>query len=73
LETITILEGLTGRRMLYRFAEWRPGDQRVFVCDLSKAQATFGWKPRVSPSAGVRKLYEWVVENQALFASSGAA
>lgn len=73
LETLARLEHLTGRKMSYRFDEWRPGDQRVFFCDLSKARATFGWEPRVSPSAGVRKLYEWVVENQALFASPQAA
>ncbi len=70
LELIAMLEELTEKRIPYSLAEWRPGDQRVFYCDISKAQATFGWKPRFSPVLGVRRLYGWVVDNQTLFAGS---
>jgi len=69
LQLITMLEEMGGQRIANRWDEWRPGDQRVFICDLSKAQATFNWEPRISPAAGVRRLYEWVVGNQALFAN----
>ena len=69
LESLAMLEELIGRRIPYSVAEWRPGDQRVFICDYSKARATFGWEPRVSPAVGIRQLYEWVVDNQSLFAS----
>jgi CDP-paratose 2-epimerase len=70
LELIAMLEELTDKRIPYAVDEWRPGDQRVFYCDISKAQATFGWEPRFSPVLGVRRLHEWVVDNQSLFAGS---
>lgn len=70
LESIAMLEELAEQQLPYRLGEWRPGDQRVFVCDISKASEAFGWQPRISPAEGVKRLYEWVVENQALFASS---
>ena len=41
-------------------ADWRPGDQRVFVSDVSKAARVLGWAPRITPAEGVRTLYDWV-------------
>lgn len=50
------------------FKEWRPGDQPVFVADVSKARQVFGWAPQVSVRAGVARLMEWVRQNRELFA-----
>jgi CDP-paratose 2-epimerase len=47
--------------------DWRPGDQRVFIADIRKAQAKLGWQPTISPAAGIRDLYEWVAANPELF------
>ncbi len=47
--------------------EWRPGDQPVFVCDLSKAKQLMNWEPQHSVKAGVSKLIDWVSQNKALF------
>jgi CDP-paratose 2-epimerase len=47
--------------------DWRPGDQRIFVADISKAERELGWRPRTSKERGVRSLYEWVASNRALF------
>lgn len=73
LELIAILEELVGHEIPHSFADWRPGDQRVFVCDVSKAEAVFGWRPQIKPEAGIRRLYEWVIANQSLFADSGTS
>ncbi|HEY3228583.1 MAG TPA: GDP-mannose 4,6-dehydratase [Roseiflexaceae bacterium] len=73
LETIAMLEELVGRRLPYNMAEWRPGDQRVFVCDYSKARAAFGWVPRVGPAVGIKQLYKWIVDNQSLFSNTNGA
>jgi CDP-paratose 2-epimerase len=67
LELIAFLEEQLGRKLDYSFADWRPGDQPVFVCDVSKAQREFGWKPRTPVNKGVKKLFDWVVENKTLF------
>jgi CDP-paratose 2-epimerase len=63
-----MLEELMGRRINVGWDDWRPGDQRIFVADIRKAQYQLGWRPRVSREKGVRRLYEWVVANKSLFA-----
>jgi len=55
-----------------KFAEARPGDQRVFYCDTRKAEADFGWRPRVEVGAGVASLVEWVVEHEELLLTASA-
>lgn len=43
-----------------RWEGWRPGDQRVYVSDISKAGRALGWKPRVTVGAGLEKLFAWL-------------
>jgi len=50
-----------------RQGDWRPGDQRICIMDTRKAQRELGWRPKVGVAEGVKKLYEWVVQNQGLF------
>ncbi len=68
LELVGLLEGLLEKKVAYSFGEWRPGDQRVFVCDVSKAAKELGWRPRVAVSEGVTRLVTWVQENKELLA-----
>ena len=56
-----------GRDLKPAYADWRPGDQRVFVADVRKAERVLGWRPRVSTDDGVNRLIAWVKENRALF------
>jgi CDP-paratose 2-epimerase len=48
-------------------ADWRPGDQRVFVSDVRRAARDLGWTPKTSASQGLERLYEWVAANKGLF------
>jgi CDP-paratose 2-epimerase len=66
-ELIIKLETLSGKKIERRYEDWRPGDQRIFVCDVSKAERELGWRPRTNPSAGVEALATWVGQNQELF------
>jgi len=68
LELISFIENFTGKKLEYKFSDWRPGDQPVFVCDIEKAKREFGWEPKVSVEEGVKKLFNWVKENKNLFA-----
>lgn len=45
------------------FADWRPGDQKVFVSNITKANSILGWSPKISTTAGIERLYAWVSEN----------
>jgi len=68
LELIEILNN-EGLELSYTFEDWRPGDQKVFISDNTKALKKLGWKPSVSPTQGIRKLISWVREHQALLRS----
>lgn len=63
LELLDLLEQFVGKRPKISFAGWRLGDQKVYISDISKAAKKLGWKPRVSPDEGVKKLVDWVSAN----------
>ncbi len=62
-----MLEELVGHKIPVSWDDWRPGDQRIFVADIGKAERELGWRPEVNREEGVRRLYEWVVANRDLF------
>jgi CDP-paratose 2-epimerase len=63
-----LLENLLGRPIEISYADWRPGDQRVYVSDIRKAARELGWQPRFSVQEGVQRLFAWVRDNLGLFA-----
>lgn len=67
LELVELLEDISGRRVKYSFADWRPGDQRVYISNLQAAKSVLGWEPRVSIHEGIKRLYDWVAGNLDLF------
>ena len=68
LELIAVLEEELGSRIPLKWSDWRPGDQPVFVCDVSKAEQRLGWTPEIGVRDGVGGLVQWVRDNQGLFA-----
>jgi CDP-paratose 2-epimerase len=62
-----MLENLHGRPIPVAHGDWRPGDQRVCVYDISKAARELDWQPRTAVTDGVEKLYRWVREHGNLF------
>ena len=66
-ELVGLLENHFGRSLDPAFAEWRPGDQPVFVADIRKASTKLQWKPKVSTHDGVARLLAWIGENRKLF------
>ncbi|MFH1915998.1 MAG: GDP-mannose 4,6-dehydratase [Nanoarchaeota archaeon] len=67
LELLKHLEKQLNKKIPYTYADWRPGDQKVFVCDIKKAKKDFGWEPKVGVEKGVSLLADWVKENKELF------
>lgn len=62
-----LLAQLKGSEAPVRYGPWRPGDQRVFVADVRKAERLLGWRPTIAPAEGIADLYQWVHRNRALF------
>jgi CDP-paratose 2-epimerase len=70
-DLLALLERQLGIKIIPNHGESRPGDQPVFICDISKAKKVLGWEPTISVENGVRDLIEWVKENRSLFVDSG--
>ena len=67
LELIHRLEAGQSRPVALAFGDWRPGDQKVYVSDIRKAQRELGWAPRIGIAQGLENLHSWVDENRELF------
>lgn len=61
------LERYIGSTIEVARGDWRPGDQRVFYADISKAEKELGWKPKINVEKGVQMLFDWVNGNKNLF------
>lgn len=60
IELIKILEKKFKKPAKYSFSDWRPGDQKIFYCDIQKVCKELEWKPTVGIDDGIDKLYGWV-------------
>ncbi len=58
-----IFESLIKKSITAKYAQERPGDQRIYISDIRKAYKDFGWKPQVKVKAGIRMLYDWIYAN----------
>lgn len=67
VELLEHIEGRLGAPIPAARDDWRPGDQRVYISDIRKAAADFGWSPKISKVEGLERLYDWVAANKVLF------
>lgn len=54
---------------LIQFVADRPGHDRRYALDSSKAMRELGWKPKISLDAGLRKTVDWYRSNSGWVAS----
>lgn len=66
LELLDLLEKKLGKKIPFQFADWRPGDQPVYVSDISKIKKELGWKPQTSVIQGTDKMNDWIVKEKEL-------
>jgi len=69
LELVDLLDKKLNIKLAPIWADWRPGDQKVFICDISKIKKYTGWEPRTSASKGVEHLIDWVKDNEQMLRS----
>ncbi len=66
LEVVGAVEQLVGVRARYSLESWRPGDQRYYVSDISKATEQLGWRPAIPFDAGLKDLVSWAASTTRL-------
>jgi CDP-paratose 2-epimerase len=57
------VERLLGRPVTVTYHDWRPGDQRVYISDIRKAEHELHWHPQVFVQEGVERLFHWIQDN----------
>ena len=65
--TLSLLELLSilGKENVlhYEYSDWRPGDQKIYVSDITKLKEILGWEPSININIGLTKLMNWVKIN----------
>lgn len=59
LELLSLLHEVTGKRCEIESKNWRTGDQKVYISNISKAKEKLGWKPKVDTSKGIKNFVAW--------------
>jgi CDP-paratose 2-epimerase len=59
LECIAALEHAVGHEIPVAFGDWRPGDQRVYISDVRRAQE-LDWRPTTPFASGLDGLLAWM-------------
>jgi CDP-paratose 2-epimerase len=67
LELLGYLERQSGKPVPYKQDGWRPGDQKVYVSNIRRAEEELKWTPKVNVQQGLNLLYDWVSSNKDLF------
>lgn len=61
-QVIERLMTIAGRRVPIRMADWRPGDQRIYVSDTRRAERLLGWNAATPWESGLERLVGWFEE-----------
>ena len=64
LELIELLEKILKIKIDLKFENWRPGDQPVYISDISKIRSKLQWEPKIKFQVGVESLINWTKENK---------
>ncbi|MEW6233204.1 MAG: SDR family NAD(P)-dependent oxidoreductase [Chloroflexota bacterium] len=62
-----VLARFIGREVPVTYHAWRPGDQKVYISDISKAARDLRWRPKVSCAQGLELLFDWIQTNKERF------
>lgn len=64
-----LLKNLKKPDSLIEFVKDRPGHDKRYAIDSSKAQNELGWKPEISFDAGLKSTIDWYISNKKWLAS----
>ncbi|MBI2558003.1 GDP-mannose 4,6-dehydratase [Candidatus Woesearchaeota archaeon] len=61
---ISLIEKNLGKKAKIKPMEEQPGDMLVTYADISKAKKLLGWEPKIRIEEGMKKMAEWLKENE---------
>lgn len=61
LELIDIIESKLNKKINYDFSESRPGDQKIYISDISFVKKLTGWSPKIDSKSGVEFMLDWIL------------
>jgi CDP-paratose 2-epimerase len=67
LELLDLLESKLNKKLNYDFQDWRPGDQKIYISDISKLNLWLDWKPEINTDSGIDIMLNWIQDNKNLF------
>jgi len=67
--TCAILEATGASESLIRHVDDRPGHDRRYALDISRAESELGWLPETAFSSGIRTTVEWYRKNDSWWRS----
>jgi CDP-paratose 2-epimerase len=59
IEFLDFLRSETGKRTEVTYDEWREGDQRVYVSDITRIQTELDWTPQIEFEDGIERFLDW--------------
>lgn len=62
--THTLLQALNKPTSLIRYVKDRPGHDRRYAIDCSKAEKELGWTPAIQFTDGLKQTVQWYLDNQ---------
>jgi CDP-paratose 2-epimerase len=67
LEVLSIIKKVSNLSTKIEHADWRPADQKVYISNINKARKLLNWYPEISVEEGIKRLYDWVINNKSAF------
>jgi UDP-glucuronate 4-epimerase len=65
-ELVTAIEEVTGKKAIIEQLPDQPGDVPKTFADITKARQLLGYNPQTQLKDGLKKFYDWFVENKEL-------
>jgi CDP-paratose 2-epimerase len=59
LEFLDLLEEKTNKRTDVSLYDWREGDQKVYISDISRAREELNWEPQIDFDEGIERFVNW--------------
>jgi len=64
LELIEILDKKMDKKNKFKKFNWRPGDQKIYISDISKIKKEHHWSPKINVLQGLDKVINWIHKNE---------